>query len=103
MKRLLIAIVLSAGVLLAWPAVADLVVSYTLRPVTAADISQVVFRPGNAAGDIVGVGYFNVKDSNGVVKEQGSVSVDLNAAQKTALINFINANISPAFNTQRGL
>lgn len=39
--------------LAAVPVIADLVVSYTLRPVTASDISQVVFRPGNAAGEII--------------------------------------------------
>ena len=51
-----------------------IVITYTLQPVSASDINQLVVRPGN-----------------------------LNGAQKTALIGFINSHIVPPFNTQRGL
>jgi hypothetical protein len=80
-----------------------IVITYTLQAVTATDMNQIVIRPGNVAGEIIANGYFDVKDAGGVVREQGSVSVNLNPAQKTALISFINANIVPAFNSQRGL
>lgn len=80
-----------------------IVITYTLQPVTANDINQLVVRPGNAAGEIIATGYFDVKDEGGVVREQGSVSVNLNGAQKTALLGFINSHIVPPFNTQRGL
>ena len=80
-----------------------IVVTYTLQAVTATDINQLVVRPGNVAGEIIATGYFDVNDDGGVVREQGSCAVNLNPAQKTALISFINAHIVPAFNAQRGL
>lgn len=80
-----------------------LVVSYTLQPVTVSDTSQIVFRPGPAVGDITAVGYFDVKDDNGLVREGGTVNVLLTGAAKTAFISWATSNLVNAFNAQRGL
>lgn len=102
-RRLAVAVLLSVAILSAWPAVASLVVSYTLQAVTIKDMSQVVIRPGNVAGSIIATGYFDVKDAGGAVREQGSVQVNLSGQAKTDFIAWANARMVSAFNSQRGL
>ena len=102
-KRLLVAALLSALVLVSWPAIAAIVVTYTLQPVTISDMSQVVIRPGSVAGSIIATGNFDVKDAGGVVREWGSVEVNLTGQARTDFIAWANARMVAAFNTQRGL
>lgn len=102
-RRLAVAVLLSVAVFAAWPAVAALVVTYTLQPVAITNLVQMTFRPGPGAGSIVATGYFDVKDAGGVVREQGSVQVNLTGQAKTDFIAWANARVVSAFNTQRGL
>lgn len=88
------------------PAVAALVVNYTLQPVTAADcLSVMVTRQSNGQGGTVLVTTFTfeVKAAGGVVRETGATSLQLSPAQASALSSFVTSNGVPAFNTQRGL
>lgn len=101
--RLIVAFLLVVAVLAAWPAVADLAVSYTLKPVTLNDMVSVSFVRGRGAGDIIATGVFNVKDATGTVREQGQVEINLTGQAKTDLITWLNARVVPAYNAQRGL
>lgn len=92
--------------LAAVPVIADLAISYTLRPVTAADcLSVSVSRQTNGQGGTVLVATFTfeVKDTNGAVRETGATTIQLTPAQASSLATFITNNGVPAFNTQRGL
>ncbi len=75
-----------------------LVVSYTLQPVTVADITQVVIRPGNIAGEIVATSYFAVKDADGIVRENDSSSVNLAGAANADLLATIKGIVRPTAN-----
>lgn len=105
-QRLVVAILLSAALFAAWPAIADLVVNFTLKPVTASDcLSVSVIRQTNGQGGTVLVTTFTfeVKDAGGVVRETGATSLQLSPAQASSLATFITNNGVPAFNTKRGL
>lgn len=102
-KRLIVAFLLATAVLVAWPAVADLVVSYTLRRVTINDMTELEIRRGSEPGQILAVGYFEVKDTTGAVRETGTAAIELTTPQANAIVSFINSSVVPAFNAQRGL
>lgn len=102
-RRTVVACLVAALVLLAWPAVADLVVSYTLRQVTINDMTELEIRRGNEPGQILAVGYFEVKDTTGSVRETGTAAIELTTPQANTIVSFINSSVVPAFNTQRGL
>lgn len=80
-----------------------IVISYTLQPVTITDMSQLVVRPGNAAGEIIATAYFDVKDAGGVVREQGQIKLPLTGQARTEFLAWANNRMVAGFNTQRGL
>lgn len=102
-RRLIVAVLLAALVLVAWPAVASLVVSYTLVPVTIAEMTSTVVRPGQNAGEIIAIGFFNVKDVGGTVREQVQIVLPLTGQARADFIAWTNARMVAGFNTQRGL
>ncbi len=101
-NRLLIAILLSVAVLSAWPAFANLVVSYTLVPVTISEMTECEIRPG-AAGAIIATGSFRVKDTGGTPRESGQITLTLTGQARTDFIAWANARMVTGFNAQRGL
>lgn len=78
-------------------------VTYTLQPVTINDISQVVFRKGDLAGEIVISAYFNVKDETETVRYVGILTKTISGTPVTNFATYLNANVIPDFNTQEGL
>jgi hypothetical protein len=101
-KKLTIALLLSIAMLAAWPMLADLVVSFTLVPVTITEMTQCVVRPGTGT-EIIATGYFGVKDSAGTVRENGQFQLTLTGQARTDFIAWANARMVSGFNTQRGL
>lgn len=79
------------------------VISYTLQPVTISEMTQLVVRAGATPGSILAIGYFDVKDADGVVREQGQIALPLTGQARTDFLAWANNRIVNGFNTQRGL
>ena len=98
MKRYLLLVVLA---LLAAPTVADLVINFTVVPLTLGDVIELSFtRSGN---DLQSVLTYEMKTDTGEVYRRGGNSVLLTGAQKTAIVNYLNNVALPAANAAEGL
>lgn len=87
--------------------------SYTILDPVLSDISQLVIRKeqvsdgqGGFTNELRLSAYYNLESNpSGVVVDQKfeSYGVVLGGAVKTALVNFINANVIPGIKAQEGL
>lgn len=85
---------------------ADRPVSYTLKPVTAAECTSIEITrqlDGQGGTVIVATFSFEIKDSNGTPREWASTSLQLTGPQRTSLSSFVTSVAVPQFNSEQNL
>jgi hypothetical protein len=82
------------------------VTSYTLVPVTAADVTNInLTRQTDGLGGtvIIATSTFEVKDTLGAVRYTATISQQLTPAQRTSLGTFVTNTTVPLLNSQENL
>lgn len=85
---------------------ADRPVSYTLKPVTAAECTSITITrqsDGDGGTVIVATFAFEIKDASGLVREHAATSLQLTGPQRTSLSNFVTSVAVPQFNSEQNL